>query len=547
MSEESTRNGNMAFAISAKDIVGIGFRHKRMIVVCFSAILLGAVLVAILTPATYKAHTKLLVKRERVDSVITAGQAAPASVVQNEVSEEELNSEVELLESDDVLRQVVVTCGLQNRRSFRLLRKSSPEENIAKAAARLRADLQVDALAKTNLISISYTTDDPQKGANVLRTLNDVYIQRNAELHRPHGEYKFFEQEAERYKSQLTESEQQLKQFASERGGVAPQIERDNTLQRLAEFTATLQQTRSEMAASEEKIHTLEKQAEKLPARITTSLRESDDAQLQQTLKSTLMNLELKRTELLTKYQPTYPLVQEIDKEITDTRAAITSEATKPLREQTTDQNPAYQYVSTELLKAKAEYSAQQARAAATQTAVAMYRAEAEQLEQKGLVHQDLLRVQKADEENYLLYQRKREEARLSDAMDQRRILNVAVLEQPFVPVFPSGSPWSVVGFGLVLAVIASAGVAMTADYLDPSFRTPSEVVQELNIPLLAAVPYRVSANGKNGNGNGHKHNGNGNGNGNGNSVNHQGNGTHGVVGDRPLAIVHSDIDEPRM
>ncbi len=44
------------------------------------------------------------------------------------------------------------------------------------------------------------------------------------------------------------------------------------------------------------------------------------------------MNLELKRTELLTKYQPTYALVQEVDKEIADARASIVSEESRPIR-----------------------------------------------------------------------------------------------------------------------------------------------------------------------------------------------------------------------
>jgi uncharacterized protein involved in exopolysaccharide biosynthesis len=528
MSEQFSANGTPAYSISAKDVLGIGFRHKRMIAVCFSAILLGAVLVGVLSPPSYKAHTKLLLKRERVDPVISPGQDAPV-VMQNEVTEEDLNSEVELLESDDVLRQVVVACGLQNHHSWHLFRKTDPDEEIAKATARLRGDLQVEAMAKTNLISVSYSSDDPQKGANVLKNLNDTYIQMNTEVHRPHGQYKFFDQEAERYKTELKQAEDQLKEFASERGGVAPQIARDNTLQRLAEFSATLEQTRTEMAATEEKIHTLEKQADKLPARITTQLRESDDAQLLQTLKSTLMNLELKRTELLTKYQPTYPLVQEIEKEIADTRTEIDSEATKPVREQTTDENPSYQYVSTELLKARADFSAEQARAAATQTIVAMYRAEAEQLEQKGIVHQDLLRAQKAGEDNFLLYQKKREEARLSDALDERRILNVAVVEQPFVPVLPVSSPWAVIGFGLIVAVVTSAGMALAADYLDTSFRTPSEVLDELNIPVLAAVPYHTAGNSRNGNGNGSRHNGNG---------------SHSGVSGRPVAIAETDTDQ---
>src|SRR6266853_3548065 len=125
-----------------------------------------------------------------------------------------------------------------------------------------------------------------------------------------------------------------------------------------------------------------------------------------------------------------------------------------------------------------------------------MYRAEAQQLEQKGIVHQDLVRAQKADEDNFLLYQKKREEARMADALDERRILNVAVVEQPFVPVIPVTSPWVVIGFGLIIAVFTSTGVALAADYLDTSLRTPADVLDELNIPLLAAVPYHRSVNG---------------------------------------------------
>jgi uncharacterized protein involved in exopolysaccharide biosynthesis len=509
VSEQISTGGTFPSSITMKDILGIGFRHKQKMIVCFCAIVVGAILVSIIMPPTYKAHTKLLLKRERVDPVISPGQEAPV-MMQNEISEEELNSEVELLESDDVLRQVVVNCGLQNRRPSiwqRLgLQKSDPQEDIAKATTQLRAELQVSAIAKTNLISLSYSSDDPKKAANVLKNIDEIYITSNAEVHRPHGQYKFFEQEAERYQSELKDAEQQLKQFAAESGGVAPQIARDNTLAKLSEFTGSLEQTRAEMAATEQKIQTLEKQSDQLPSRITTQLREADDASVLQGLKGTLMTLELKRTELLTKYQPTYPLVLEVEKEIADTRQSIDNESTKPVKEQTTDSNPSYQYVSTELLKAKADFSAEQARAAATQTIVAMYRQQAEELEQKGIIHQDLVRAQKASEDNFLLYQKKREEARLSDALDARRILNVVVVEQAFVPVLPASSPWAIIGFGLIIAMLASVGVALGADYLDPSLRTPSEVVNELNVALLAAVPYQ-RAGGANGNGNG---NGNG-------------------------------------
>jgi uncharacterized protein involved in exopolysaccharide biosynthesis len=510
VSEQFSTNDYRSFSISAKDVVAIGFRRKRIIILCFTAISLGAVLLGVFSPASYQAHTKLLVKRERVDPVITPGQDAPV-VMHDDVTEEELNSEVELLESDDVLRQVVMATGLHNHRS--LFGKSDEATRIAKAIQRLRSSLQVEAMKKSNLISVTYSSGDAQLCTAVLKKLNDTYIEKNTDVHRPHGQYKFFEQQAERYKVELNQAEQQLKQFATEPGGVSPLLARDNTLQKLSEFKAALDQARAEMAATEEKIRTLEKQQATLPGRITTQLREIDDAALLQQYKSTLLNLELKRTELLTKYQPTYPLVQEVDKQIADTRAQLAAAESKPVREQTTDENPTHQYVSTELAKAKADYSALQARVAATQAIVATYRTQAEQLEQKGIVHQDLVRVQKTDEDNYLLYLKKREEARMSDALDQRGILNVIVAEQPLVPVLPVGSPFMTIVLGFVLAAILSVGTALAADYLDPSFRTPSEVLDELNIPVLAAVPYQGSANGMNGDGNG---NGNGKYNGNG-------------------------------
>lgn len=506
MNEFTSHTSDQHFSINVKDLIAIGFRHKRSMLFCFMAVFLGAVLVGILMPTTYQAHTKILVKRERVDPVISPGQSAPV-MVKDEVTEEELNSEVEVLESDDVMREVAVASGLHKRASLmgKILGREDEAGKIAKAAQRLRGSLVVEPMKKTNLISISYSSSDPQQAALVLKNLNDAYIRKHAEVNRPAGQFKFFDQEAERYKKELADAESQLGQFAAQQGGVAPLLARDQTLARLTEFTATLSQTRADMAATEQKIRTLEGQSGSMPSRITTQARQSDDAQVLQQLKSMLMTLELKRTELLTKYQPTYPLVAEVDKQIADTRASIEKEEARPLKEETTDQNPTYSYISTELAKAKADYSALQARAVAMEGIIAMYKQKATELEQKGIQEQDLQRVIKTDEENYLLYQHKREEARMSDMLDQTHILNVAVAEAPSVPVLPTQSRMIFVVLGLVLGAVMSVGLALALDYFDPSFRTPSEVLNELNIPVLAAVPHRVTgydpSYGDNGNG----------------------------------------------
>jgi hypothetical protein len=124
-----------------------------------------------------------------------------------------------------------------------------------------------------------------------------------------------------------------------------------------------------------------------------------------------------------------------------------------------------------------------------------------------GFIQQDLLRTAKANEDNYLLYLHKREEARIADALDQTRILNIGMVQQPTLPLSPTRSAWMFGLVGVLMACMLSVGLVFTREYLDSSFRTPSEVLSELNIPVLAAVP--LSANRKMGN-----HSGNGNGNG---------------------------------
>jgi uncharacterized protein involved in exopolysaccharide biosynthesis len=502
-------NRQASFSFSPRDLLTILFRHKRIVVLSFLGILTGAVLAAVLSPKEYRASTKFLIERERLDPVISPGQSTPPET-RGEVTEEELNSEVELIKSADVLRQVVVSCGLQRGKSFltSLLGGADESTRIARAAKRLQNDLKIEVVRKSNIISVSYAADDSQLAARVLSALGDAYLKKNVAVHRPPGQFEFFDQETEAYRKNLADAEAKLKTFSTEDGGVAPQIDRDITLQKLSEFRASLQQTRADIAGTEERIRALEKQAGTTPQRLTTSASQTDDAAVLQGLKNTLMTLEMKRTELLTKYQPTYALVQEVDKEIADARASIANEESKPIRAETTDRNPTYSWINEELAKAKADYSGLQARAAATQAIVANYEAKAEELDQKGIVQQDLLRTMKTDEENYLMYQRKREEARMTNALDQTRILNVAIAEQPVPPTLPSNSPGTTLVVGVMLAVMVSLGTAFGLDYMDTSFRTPAEVASELNVPVLGAIslkqdfPDSWSGNG-NGNGGG--------------------------------------------
>src|SRR5512146_414706 len=477
------------FTLTLRDVAAVLFRHQRLLLISFVAILLAVLLSGILSP-TYKAEMKFLVRRERVDPVVTSQPNAPPQMVQEEISESELNSEVELLNSQDLLRRVVLETGLARKpMASRLLGSTDNKVAVARAVRQLAKKLKAEPLRKTNVISVSYESSDPELSARVLKSVADLYMQKHLEVHRPSGEFKFFDQETAQLHRGLENAETRLASFTRKQGVVSAQLERDLTLQKASDLEASLTQTQSAIAETGRRISILQSQIASIPPRMVTQRRTADNPQLLQQMKSTLLTLELKRTELLTKFDPSYRPVQEVEKQIRETRAAIEGETTAPLRDETTDRDPTHEWARSELVKAQAELSGLQARAAADQAALARYRSGARSLQEASIVQQDLLRAAKTEEENYLLYLRKQEEARINDALDRRGILNVAMAEAPTVPALPARSRWLYGLLSMLLAGTASVGLVFTADFLNPSFRTPDEVTAFLEAPVLASLP----------------------------------------------------------
>lgn len=468
-----------------RDLIAALFRQRRVILGAFILAIAVVLLSGIWMPK-YESQMKILVRRQRNDAVVSTYATEP-NQFSDQVSEEDLNTEVELLNSQDLLREVVLKTGMAPR-------PASPDDTagqkrVAKAMLKLSKGLTIAPVHKSNVIQVQYVTRDPHKAVEVLNTLAAIYIEKHMQAHRSSGEFAFFDQQAQHYKQGMDDAQEKLMNFTRGSGVVSAELERDSALRQANDFDATARQARTAVIETEQRIRTLQDQSKSMPQRMTTVVRTADNAQLLEQLKSTLLTLQLKRTELLTKYQPTYRLVQEVDQQIADTRSAISHEENAPVQDKTTDQDPNYLAVRTELTKAQSDLDGLKARAAAAESTAAQYHKTAETLDEQELTQQNLLRAAKTQEENYLLYAHKREEARISDALDRRRILNVAVAEQPLAPAYPNRSRFN---FGILILLMTgtfSLATGFAADFLDPSFRTPEELSNYLGTPVLAALP----------------------------------------------------------
>jgi uncharacterized protein involved in exopolysaccharide biosynthesis len=141
------------------------------------------------------------------------------------------------------------------------------------------------------------------------------------------------------------------------------------------------------------------------------------------------------------------------------------------------------------LEKAQVQLKALQARAGATEAQEAAYRSMARQLGEDAIAQDDLESTERAAQENYLLYVKKQEDARMADALDQRGIVNVAIAEEPAAPALPVWSTWTLLLLGFATAGASGTGAAFLADYADRGFRSPEEVMAYLNAPVLASLP----------------------------------------------------------
>lgn len=485
--------------MSLAEAVEVGYRRRKTFGWCFAAIFLGAILATIVIPRHYDSQMKILIHRERADNLITGQQTAAVEQNLPSLSEEDINSEVAILTSEDLLEQVARTCGLEKRsyasplgRLMSHLMPSKPVDEataVREAAAGLQSRMRIEPIKKSYMIQVSYTDRDPSFAAYVLETLGNLYLEKHAAVYRPGDAVTFFDNETEQAKEKMDAADQKLADFNRSEGLVSEQPESTATVTQLGEFELSMHQAQAAIPQLKEQMTTLEGLLARTTPRITTQQQETDNGALMQQLKSSLVNLEQQRVDLRNKYAPEDRMVKEVDTQIEQVKAAIDAQEKAPLREQTTDQNPTYEFLKQELAKTKAELASEEALAKSTERVDHTYRQDMMETDQKQLEQASLEREAKSAEDTYLLYVNKREEARISNAFDKSRILNVSIAQKATVPFAPSNPASLLLAIGWFFACLVGIGVVFVQEKLDAPLHTPEQIEKYLDVPVVRYLP----------------------------------------------------------
>jgi uncharacterized protein involved in exopolysaccharide biosynthesis len=474
--------------MSLKSLVAVLFRRKSLLLGLFGGVFGVVALVTILMPRQYESRMKVLVKNERAELVVSP-DARNGGQPHGDVNESEVNSEIELLTSNDLLAKVVRTCHLHELPDAAQVSGADIPRAFEKAVRKLEKDLKITPVRKSNIIQIEYSASTPDLAASVLKELSAAYLDAHLSIHRSAGTTEFFNNQATRYETQLRDAENRLSKLRRDNDITSIVEQKDLTLHKSMEADTSLRESDASLAETDGRVRELRKQVTGQDRRIVTQSRVMPNQYSVERLNTMLAELENHRSQALMKFRSDDRVVVELDQEIANTRGALDRAAKLSSTEQATDVNPLRQSLEGDLARAELQEAGLKARRASLAHILATYRARLAQLETASIEHDTLQRNVKESEENYMLYTRKKEEARIADSLDQQKISNVAIAEVPVAQHVPAKPNVLLnLALGFLLACFVSLGAVFGAEFSNSTFHTRAELETGTGIPVLATV-----------------------------------------------------------
>jgi len=460
-----------------RDMVDRLFRQKRLILSLFALLNVAFATYLLCLPTSYEAEMQFLVNNNRADVVVTS-ESTNGQVARNYVDETVIATEIQLLGNKEILREVVRKCNLAKNTSAR---------EVEKALKDLQRELRVSPVLKANMIRATYSSSNPDEAAAVLRTLADGYLNEHLRVHSSSGTYLFFDQQAQIYQQQLKELQGRMANFQGERNIVHLGQQKDLNLRKLVDLEGSLKETEAAYREIDQRVRSLKQQLESIKPRITTQARTLPNQYSVEHLNTMLAELQNRRTELLTKFRPDDRMVQQTDQQILDTKAAMDRASKLTATEEATDVNPLRQSLEAELAKAQTNSAGLRARAASISRQVTEYRSSLGALENSTADDDQFLREIKKAEDAFFLYSKKREEARIAEAMDRQKIANVVLVQAPRTPELskPKLSGSLLAAYFLCCLMILSSAFLMATGW--KTVYTPWELEGLTGLPVLAS------------------------------------------------------------
>jgi polysaccharide biosynthesis protein PslE len=438
-------------------------------------------------PDQYTSTARLLVKlgRENAELPLTVEKGGVMSMG---VRKEEINSEIQLIASRPMIEAAVDRLGVaafdlqppppktwfQHVKAYargivRELRQWWKDTLILlnlrpklgqreEAIVLVERTLLVEREKDSDVIAVSSKLPSGDLAMQVVNTVVALYLERRLEVRRDRGMSDFFDEQLRALRKQLDELD--ARKLSLRDGRKISGIGEERSL-----LLARLQQLQAEIANDERELKVLAPggRAGSAPAANPASVSAvslSSMPNLEQ-LRGKVTELRVRRGEQLQRFTEQSEPVLRIQREIDQIEATLRSALSAQLSE-----------------RIALARSVEQRLLSLNSGEVAL-----EVLERDRMVAS----------QNYQNYARRREEARIGEELDLRRVSNISVLnpaEQPIEPVGPK--KLLLTGLALPFGLIAGIGLALLMEYLNRSIRDENDLPRGLGLEYLG--PMRLNS-----------------------------------------------------
>jgi uncharacterized protein involved in exopolysaccharide biosynthesis len=281
-----------------------------------------------------------------------------------------------------------------------------------------------------------------------------------------------------------------LSRFSDAEGIVAPKDEIEATVRMVGEISSSLREVNNGTAGTEERIRAIRDQIASQPEVVKRSQDVEINPVITQ-LSTQLVDREVDRVALLRKYTDKDRHVHDNSEEIADLKANIETELRdRPtvIAHQVFRTNPIREERLRTLLDLESSLREMRARQAMLDEEMSRANRRLITLRQKSIEFDRLDQEVKNRRETYELYVKREQEARISQAMDEQKLVNIDVVQRPALPLPRSDTQRVSVALSIIAGLTVGVAGAFGREYMSSSLRTESDVGRHLRLPLLASI-----------------------------------------------------------
>lgn len=435
-------------------------RHKWRILSFIAACIIATFIVSMRIRPMYQGTAEIDVDRHAPSGIF--GQEA-SQLSQLNDSDQFLATQIELIQSDAVLRPVAAR--------FSLLKRESQLENLDTDKIQRKANspillkkLKITRPANTYVLRISYRSSDPQIAADVANAIAHSYLEHtfNIRVRTSVALSAFMERQLDELKAKMERSSTALAQFERELNLINPEEKTNILSARLLQLNTEYTNAQADRVRKEAAFNSMQNGSMAAAQVSTQGDALADLYERLNTAKQHFAEVSTTYGSNHSEYRKAANTLAEVQRELEDTRRNVGQRIETDYRQALNRE----QMLQASVKQTKAEY---------------------DQLNARSFEYQQLKREAEADRGLYGDLERRIKEAGINAGFQNNSIRIADLARPPYKPVFPK------TGLNLLLAFVFSTIIAIAAalltDVLDDTVRDPEHIARALDTTVIGTLP----------------------------------------------------------